>query len=264
MILIKYGGHAMIDPSLSSSFSSEVVELEKKGEQVIVVHGGGPQIEAELKSKSITSTSIAGLRVTTPEMMNVIEMVLTGRVLRDVTNSIIQAGGKSIGITGRDARLLIAKKITESATGEPIEVGQVGEIIHVNPEVLITLLDAGYIPVVAPVSADLSGNVFNVNADSAAGAIAGAMKVDRVIFLTDVPGLLSNWPDQASLIKKLSYREAKAILPTLSDGMIPKIAACLHAIEQGAKSAQIVDGREPHVLSRALSDENQVGTVITV
>ena len=263
MILIKYGGHAMVDQKLSQDFARELVTINNGGQKLVVVHGGGPQIEAELKAKSISSTSIAGLRVTTPEMMNVVEMVLTGRVLRDVTNLILQAGGNAVGITGRDAQLLIAKKVTHSETGEPIEVGQVGEIVKVNPEIIRVLMDSGFIPVIAPVSADAQGSAFNVNADSAAGAIAGSLKVERAIFLTDVPGLMRNWPDQTSLIREISYADAKALLPSLSDGMIPKVAACLRAIEHGAQSAQIVDGREAHVLTKALASANPIGTVIT-
>lgn len=157
MIMVKYGGHAMVDHKLSADFAREVVALERSGQKVVIVHGGGPQIEAELKSKSITSTSVAGLRVTTPEMMNIVEMVLTGRVLRDVTNLILQAGGNAVGITGRDAHLLVAKKVTHSAIGEPIEVGQVGEIIEVNSGILTTLIDAGFIPIVAPSPPILKG-----------------------------------------------------------------------------------------------------------
>ena len=261
MILIKYGGHAMINESLASAFARDVVGLVKSGEQVIVVHGGGPQIEAELKLRSINSTSIAGLRVTTPEMMNVIEMVLTGRVLRDVTNALIQAGGMAVGISGRDGQLLLATKLTKSAIGTEIDVGQVGEIVKVNSALIETLLSGGFIPVVAPVSADEDGVPFNVNADSAAGALAGALKVERTIFLTDVPGLLRNWPDQSTLIPAITYGQARSMLPTLADGMIPKVAACLHAIEQGARSAQIVDGRVPGVIHEAIAQN--IGTVIS-
>lgn len=261
MIVIKYGGHAMTNESLAASFASNVVQLVKQGEHVIVVHGGGPQIESELSLRSITSTSIAGLRVTTPEMMNVVEMVLTGRVLSDVTNAIIMAGGQAVGISGRDGQLLIAERLTKSATGESMDVGQVGEIVHVNPKLLNTLLAGGFIPVVAPVSASAAGVAYNVNADSAAGAIAGALKVDRAVFLTDVSGLYRNWPDPSSLIPKITYGEAKALLPSLADGMIPKIAACLTAIEAGAKSAQIVDGRVAGAVLDAIANDS--GTVIT-
>ena len=261
MIVIKYGGHAMVSEELAESFSRDVVSLVEKGEQLVVVHGGGPQIEAELKLRAITSTAVAGLRVTTPEMMDVVEMVLTGRVLRDVTNGIIQAGGNAVGVTGRDARLILVERLTRSATGEPIDVGQVGQIIEVNPELLTSLISAGFIPIVAPVSADKNGVAYNVNADTAAGAIAGALVAERAIFLTDVPGLFRNWPDPSSLISQITYSEAKSLLPTLADGMIPKIAACLHAIEQGAHSAQIIDGRNPGAIINAM--EHNHGTVIT-
>lgn len=261
MIVIKYGGHAMTNESLAAGFARDVVQLVNKGEQIIVVHGGGPQIEAELALRSITSTSVAGLRVTTPEMMNVVEMVLTGRVLADVTNALIKAGGQAVGISGRDAQLLIAERLTKSATGETIDVGQVGEIVQVNPNLINTLLAGGFIPVVAPISASTSGVAYNVNADSAAGALAGALKVDRALFLTDVAGLYRNWPDPSSLIAKISYQEAKALLPALADGMIPKVAACLSAIEAGAKSAQIVDGRTVGAVLDAIANDS--GTVIT-
>lgn len=261
MIVVKYGGHAMVNADLAESFATDIVSLVNAGERVIVVHGGGPQIDQELKARNLTWQTVTGLRATTPEMMDVIEMVLTGRVLREVTNSIIQAGGMAVGITGRDGATLMARKIRTSALGEVIDVGQVGEIHSVDTRLLQTLLGANFIPVIAPVSADENGVAYNVNADSAAGAIAGALHVDRAIFLTDVPGLLRHWPDPTSLIDEISYVEAKQLLPTLSDGMVPKIAACLHAIECGAKAAQIIDGRELGALSKALSTHQ--GTVIT-
>lgn len=261
MILVKYGGHAMVNEELAASFAENVVSLRGNGEQVVVVHGGGPQIERELKARSISTETIAGLRVTTPEMMDVVEMVLTGRVLRDVTNSLIQAGGFAVGITGRDAQLFTVEKLSKSGAGESIDVGQVGEIVAVNTKIITTLLADGFIPVVAPVSADEKGIPYNVNADSAAGALAGALQVERAIFLTDVPGLLKDWPNMDSLVAQITYSEAEALLPNLSDGMIPKIAACLHAIRKGARSAQIIDGRVPNALKDAIVF-NQ-GTVIT-
>ena len=261
MIVIKFGGHAMVNAELSRSFAEDVVHLVGQGERVVVVHGGGPQIEAELEFRGIGSTMVAGLRVTTPEIMDIVEKILTGRVLRDVTNAIIQAGGKGVGITGRDGQLIVVEPLTRSATGERIDVGRVGEITRVNPHLLTALLSAGYIPVVAPVSADLNGLAYNVNADSVAGAIAGALRSERTIFLTDVPGLMREWPDPKSLISALTYEEAKGLLPTVADGMIPKIAACLHAIEQGARSAQIIDGRVPGAIMKALGAD--FGTVIT-
>jgi acetylglutamate kinase len=194
-------------------------------------------------------------------MMNVVEMVLTGRVLADVTNALITAGGQAVGISGRDGQLLIAERLTKSATGEEIDVGQVGEIVQVNTKLLITLLEGGFIPIVAPVSASTSGVPYNVNADSAAGAIAGALHVERALFLTDVAGLYRNWPNPTSLITRISYSEAKTLLPSLADGMIPKVAACLMAIEAGAKSAQIVDGRIAGVVLDAIAHDS--GTVIS-
>ncbi len=261
MILVKYGGHAMVNEELALSFAANVVNLVEHGEQVVVVHGGGPQIERELKTRSISTKTVAGLRVTTPEMMDVVETVLTGRVLRDVTNSLIQAGGAAVGITGRDAQLFIVEKLSKSGTGETIDVGQVGEIVTINTKIITSLLAEGFIPVVAPISADKKGIPYNVNADSAAGALAGALQVERAIFLTDVPGLLRDWPNMDSFVAQITYDEAQALLPNLSDGMIPKIAACLHAIKMGAKSAQIIDGRVPNALLDAINMDQ--GTVIT-
>lgn len=261
MIVIKYGGHAMTDAQLAKDFARDLAQVVASGQKVVVVHGGGPQIEQELHAREITSTMVSGLRVTTPEVMEVVEMVLAGRVLRDVTGLLNQAGASAVGITGCDGGLLMAERLTHSASGEVIDVGQVGEISSVNAQIIHTLIDAGFLPVIAPISTDGAGTVFNVNADSAAGAIAGALEVDRVIFLTDVPGVFRNWPDESSLIPHMTYEEAEQLLPLLTGGMIPKVGACMRAIAQGAKSAQILDGRVPGIIKRAVSQE--IGTVIT-
>jgi acetylglutamate kinase len=255
MIVIKYGGHAMTDAQLAKDFARDLAQVVASGQKVVVVHGGGPQIEHELHAREITSTMVSGLRVTTPEVMEVVEMVLAGRVLRDVTGLLNQAGASAVGITGCDGGLLMAERLTHSASGEVIDVGQVGEISSVNPQIIHTLIDAGFLPVIAPISTDGAGTVFNVNADSA------ALEVDRVIFLTDVPGVFRNWPDESSLIPHMTYEEAEQLLPLLTGGMIPKVGACMRAIAQGAKSAQILDGRVPGIIKRAVSQE--IGTVIT-
>ena len=251
----------MTDAQLAKDFARDLAQVVASGQKVVVVHGGGPQIEQELHARDITSTMVSGLRVTTPEVMEVVEMVLAGRVLRDVTSLLNQAGASAVGITGCDGGLLIAERLTHSASGEVIDVGQVGEISSVNPQIIHTLIDAGFLPVIAPISTDGAGTVFNVNADSAAGAIAGALEVDRVIFLTDVEGIYRAWPDKSSLISEISIDELKQIAPSFKDGMIPKVKAAISAIDSGAFSVRIANGTDLASVLDAL--DNQGGTLVS-
>ena len=260
MIVIKYGGHAMTDASLQSAFANEVLSLQQSGKQPVVVHGGGPQIEAALEKLGIKSEFISGLRVTTPEIMSVVQQVLCGEVLRSVVSSINHAGGKAVGITGCDSNLITAIRKPKLINGKSVDLGLVGEIDYVDVSVVTTLLADGYIPVIAPVSQDKNGEPLNVNADIAAGAIAGALKAELALFLTDVSGLYKNWPDESSLINGISVTEARKLLPALNAGMIPKITACLNAIDSGATCARISDGRISGAITNAVS--GTVGTLV--
>lgn len=260
MIVIKYGGHAMTDASLQSAFANEVVSLQHSGKQPVVVHGGGPQIEAALQKLGIKSEFISGLRVTTPEIMDVVQQVLCGEVLKSVVSSINKAGGKAVGITGRDSNLITAIRKPKVINGASVDLGLVGEIDHVDASVVTTLLADGHIPVIASVSQDKNGEPLNVNADIAAGAIAGALKAELALFLTDVSGLYRNWPDESSLINEISVTEARKLLPALNAGMIPKITACLNAIDSGATCARISDGRISGAITNAVS--GLVGTLV--
>jgi acetylglutamate kinase len=260
MIVIKYGGHAMTDDSLQYAFANEVVALQQSGKQPVVVHGGGPQIEAALEKLGIKSEFISGLRVTTPEIMDVVQQVLCGEVLRSVVNSINNAGAKAVGITGRDSNLITAIRKPKTIDGETVDLGLVGEIETVDPSLIKSLISGGYIPVIAPVSQDKTGIALNVNADIAAGAIAGALNAELALFLTDVSGLYRNWPDESSLISEISINEARELLPSLSAGMIPKITACLNAIDSGAVCARISDGRISGAITNAVS--GTAGTLV--
>ncbi len=242
MIVIKFGGHAMgSDPV----WMSEIAQLFKSGQKFVIVHGGGPQIDAQLKVEGIASEFKGGFRVTSPEVMKVVESVLTGTVLRSVVRSLIAVGLPAVGITGSDSKLL---EVTLKNGGE---LGLVGEVVRVNPEILTHLLIGGFIPVVAPVANDSAGRALNVNADLAAGAIAGALGADEMLFMTDVPGIYRNWPDKDSLIEEISISELAQL--QFSDGMVPKVAAAINAINSGAKSARVIDGKSLDAFHSALA-----------
>ncbi|MBU3692941.1 MAG: acetylglutamate kinase [Candidatus Nanopelagicaceae bacterium] len=245
MIVIKFGGHAMGDNA--SQWMNELVERFKGGERFVVVHGGGPQIDKELKLRNIQKKMINGFRYTDQETMQVVEMVLTGTVLRSVVRSLIRVGLPAVGITGSDSGLLqVDYKDKET-------LGLVGVVKKVNPKLLHDLLDMGYLPVIAPVANDLEGTALNVNADLAAGAIAGALRATQMLFLTDVPGIYANWPEQSSLIESITVQELKRI--DFTEGMIPKVEAAINAIESGALSSRVIDGNSIESFVSALNGE---------
>ena len=242
MIVIKFGGHAMgSDPA----WMREIAELFQQGKKFVIVHGGGPQIDLQLKTEGIVSAFKGGFRITTPEVMKVVESVLTGTVLRSVVRSLIAVGLPAVGITGSDAKLL---EVTLKDDGA---LGLVGEVARVNPEILNNLLEGGFIPVVAPVSNDATGKALNVNADLAAGALAGALRAEEMLFMTDVPGIYQNWPDKDSLISEISISELAKM--QFADGMVPKVAAAINAIESGAKSVRVIDGKSLEAFHAALA-----------
>lgn len=262
MIVIKYGGHAMTGDIQALKPWVEVIKNEmSKGQQFIIVHGGGPQIDAEIAVAGLKKEVIGGYRVTTPEVFAIVEKVLTGTVLRQLVRTFKVLGLPAVGIAGSDGGLLEVspKKIT--IDGGMVSLGQVGEVHGVNPKVLHTLLSAGYLPIVSPVATDGDGVGMNINADSAAGAIAGAVKADQVIFMTDVAGIYANWPDQSSLISEISAAKLAEIAHTFEEGMAPKVSACLNAINSGARAARIIDGRDSENFQAALN--SQGGTLVS-
>ena len=245
MIVIKFGGHAMGENS--ADWMRELALRFKAGERFVIVHGGGPQIDQELKIRNIEKKMINGFRYTDSETMKVVEMVLTGTVLRSVVRSLIKAGLPAVGITGSDTALL------EVDFKDEEKLGLVGVVNKVNPKLLHDLLDMGYLPVIAPVANDSNGTALNINADLAAGAIAGALRAAQMLFLTDVPGIYANWPDQSSLIQSIGVQQLKNI--TFSEGMVPKVEAAINAIESGALSSRVIDGKSIEAFVSALNGE---------
>ncbi|MDU0349061.1 acetylglutamate kinase [Actinomyces sp. MRS3W] len=263
-IVIKYGGNAMIDEDLKRAFAADVLFLHQVGLRPVVVHGGGPQISAMLTRLGIDSEFKGGLRVTTPEVMDVVRMVLTGGVQRELVSLLNESGSAAVGISGEDGGLLRARQRLATVDGERVDVGLVGDVVEVDPRSVIELLDQGRIPVVssvAPLVADAT-TVLNVNADTAAAALAVALKAQKLIVLTDVEGLYSNWPDKGSLVSRIGADALEALLPELSSGMVPKMEACLRAVRGGVGQAHVVDGRQPHSMLLEIVTDDGVGTVV--
>ena len=269
-VVIKYGGHAMADEALRAGFAQDLVFLRYAGLRPVVVHGGGPQITEQLERLGLASTFTAGLRVTTPETMDVVRMVLTGQVNRDVVGLINRHGPFAVGMSGEDANLFTARRKPAMVDGEAVDIGLVGEIAAVSPGAVRALLADGRIPVVSSVAAGRSGEVYNVNADTAAGALAAALGAAKLVMLTDVPGLYADWPgpDQdlenlpRPVITELTIAELEAMLPGLSAGMIPKMTACLNAVRGGVPQAHVLDGRLPHAVLLEIFTDSGIGTMV--
>lgn len=260
--VIKYGGNAMIDDSLKRAFAEDVVFLRAAGLKPVVVHGGGPQISAMLKRLGISSEFRGGLRVTTPETMEVVRMVLTGQVSRELVGLINQHGPLAIGMSGEDGGLFLAGRRDAMVDGEPVDVGLVGDIHQVDPAAVLDLIDAGRIPVISTVAPDDDGQVLNINGDTAAAALAIALKARKLVVLTDVEGLYSDWPDRSSLLAEITDTELAAMLPSLQSGMVPKMEACLRAVRGGVPTATVIDGRVPHSLLLEVFTSDGVGTMV--
>jgi acetylglutamate kinase len=266
-IVVKYGGHAMGDPELAASFGRDIALLKQVGVNPVVVHGGGPQINAMLERLAIKSTFIAGLRVTDAAMVEVVEMVLSGSVNKQVTALINAAGALAVGISGKDGGLIQAKKLTRTVIDQDnpmqkvLDLGFVGEPAHVDVRVIHALTGSGLIPVIAPVGMGADGQTYNINSDDAAGAIAGALGATRLLMLTDVEGVLDR---NRKLIPELSAARAREAIAagTISGGMIPKVENCLKAVREGARGAVILDGRVPHAVLLELFTEAGPGTLI--
>ena len=269
-VVIKYGGHAMADEELRAGFAQDVVFLRYAGLRPVVVHGGGPQITEQLDRLGLASTFTAGLRVTTPETMDVVRMVLTGRVNRDVVGLINRHGPFAVGMSGEDANLFTARRKPAIVDGAPVNIGLVGEIAAVSPGAVCALLDDGRIPVVSSVAAGEDGEVYNVNADTAAGALAVALGAAKLVVLTDVAGLYADWPAGGAagpaapgqVISQLAAAELEALLPGLSAGMIPKMAACLDAVRGGVPQAHVLDGRLQHAVLLEIFTDSGIGTMV--
>ena len=262
-VVIKYGGNAMTDDSLKRAFAEDVVFLRRVGLKPVVVHGGGPQISSMLDKLQIASEFRGGLRVTTPEAMDVVRMVLVGQVGRELVNLINQHGPFAVGMSGEDGGLFTARKRGLVVDDEEVDLGLVGDVKSVDPSSLNDLIDAGRIPVVATVAPDTSGQVHNVNGDTAAAALAVALKARRLVMLTNVAGVYANYPDEDSIITQINTTEVRDLLPSLDAGMIPKMEACLSAVEGGVASATVIDGRVPHCLLLEIFTDEGVGTMVT-
>jgi acetylglutamate kinase len=267
IIVVKYGGHAMGDEHLARDFARDIVLLEQTAINPIVVHGGGPQIEAMLKKVGVQSQYAAGLRITDAKTLEIVEMVLAGSINKQMVGYINEAGGKAIGLCGKDGNMVVARKLTrtvidpDSAIEQVIDLGFVGEPDKVDTTVLTQILGRKLIPVLAPVAAAVDGGTFNVNADTFAGAIAGALKAKRLLLLTDVPGVLDK---SKQLIKELSVDDARRLIAdgTISGGMIPKVETCIEALDHGVEGVVILDGKVPHAVLLELFTELGSGTLI--
>jgi acetylglutamate kinase len=261
-VVVKFGGNAMIDADLTAAFAEDIVFLRLAGLRPVVVHGGGPQINAMLDQLGIESEFCGGLRVTTPEVMRVVEMVLTGQVQREIVRDINEHGPLAVGMSGEDGGLLNGKKRMATVDGQPVDVGLVGDITEVRPEPILSLLDQGLIPVISTIARGEHGETLNVNADTAAGAIAQALGANKLVMLTDVEGVYRNWPSSEEVIAEITAEELRTMLPTLSSGMIPKMEACLRAVESGVSRAHVIDGRVPHSLLVEVFTDRGVGTMV--
>src|SRR3954447_962968 len=240
-ILVKYGGNAMTDETLKRAFAEDIVFLRMAGFRPVVVHGGGPQISAMLDRLGIESEFRGGLRVTTPEAMDVVRMVLVGQVQRELVGLLNEHGPLAVGLSGEDAGLFTAERANTVVDGEEVDLGLVGEVAHVRPEAVRDLVDAGRIPVISSVAPDADGTVHNVNADTAAAALAVALGAEKLLVLPDVEGLYRDWPDSDDVIGEISPEELEKLLPSLASGMLPKMGACLTAVRGGVPRATVVD-----------------------
>jgi len=262
IVVVKYGGNAMTDDLLKRAFAEDIAFLRFAGFRPVVVHGGGPQISTMLDRLGIESEFRGGLRVTTPEAMDVVRMVLVGQVQRELVGLINEHGPLAVGLSGEDAGLFTAEQTGTVVDGQEVDLGLVGEVAQVRPEAVLDLIEAGRIPVVSSVAPDVDGVVHNVNADSAAAALAAALGAEKLLVLTDVEGLYLDWPDPEEVIGEISPEALEEILPTLASGMIPKMSACLQAVRGGVKRATVVDGRQAHAVLLELFTDEGVGTQV--
>ncbi|QPK80125.1 acetylglutamate kinase [Corynebacterium lizhenjunii] len=262
IVVVKYGGNAMVDEQLREAFAQDMVFLRTVGVKPVVVHGGGPQISAMLERVGLEGEFRGGFRVTTPEVMDIVRMVLFGKVGRELVGLINSHGPYAVGTSGEDAALFTATKRLVDVDGQATDIGQVGDIVDVNPAALMDIIDAGRIPVVSTIAPGLDGEVYNINADTAAGALAAALGAERLVILTNVEGLYTDWPNRDSLVSKIEAADLSAVLPGLDSGMIPKMESCLRAVEQGVNAAHVIDGRIAHAVLLELLTPGGIGTMV--
>lgn len=272
-VVIKFGGNAMVDEELKRAFAQDVVFLRHAGLRPVVVHGGGPQISAQLDLLGLESEFKGGLRVTTPEAMNVVRMVLAGQVQRELVGLLNEHGPLAVGMTGEDAHLMTATKHFAQVDGERVDIGRVGEITAIDPGAVRALLDDGRIPVISSIArssdeedtasgASGASGVFNVNADTAAAALAAALDAETLMVLTDVEGLYEDWPNSDEVISRLTATELEKLLPDLASGMVPKMRGCLHAVRNGVHTARVIDGRVQHSILLEIFTDEGIGTMV--
>ena len=267
-VVVKFGGNAMVDEELKAAFAQDVVFLRHAGLRPVVVHGGGPQISAQLDRLGLESEFRAGLRVTTPEMMDVVRMVLAGQVQRELVNLLNRHGALAVGMTGEDAHIMSAVKHYADLDGEQVDLGRVGRITDVDTGAVQALLDDGRIPVVSSIArgADTpegdGPGVYNVNADTAAAALAAGLGAETLIVLTDVEGLYADWPHSDDVISQLTAGQLEKLLPDLASGMVPKMEGCLHAVRNGVHTARVLDGRVPHSILLEIFTDEGIGTMV--
>ncbi|KOX09069.1 acetylglutamate kinase [Micromonospora sp. NRRL B-16802] len=261
-VVIKYGGNAMTDPALQQAFAADMVFLRYAGLKPVVVHGGGPQISAMLGRLGIASEFRGGLRVTTAEAMDVVRMVLVGQVGRELVGLINSHGPFAVGLSGEDARLFTAVRRPAYVDGLPVDVGQVGDVESVDVSAVTDLIEAGRIPVISTVAPDVDGVLHNLNADTAAAALAIALQARKLVVLTDVAGLYADWPDTTSLISEIAADDLAKLLPSLESGMVPKMEACLRAVRGGVPAAHVVDGRVAHSTLLEVFTSEGFGTMV--
>lgn len=262
VIVVKYGGNAMTDETLKQAFAEDIVFLRMAGFRPVVVHGGGPQISQMLDRLGIASEFKGGLRVTSDEAMDVVRMVLVGKVQRELVGLINSHGPLAVGLSGEDAGLFTARRTNAVVDGEEVDIGQVGEVAEVRPEAVLDVIEAGRIPVISSVAPDVDNVIHNVNADTAAAALAVALTAEKLLVLTDVEGLYRNWPDSDDVIGEIGPDALAELMPSLSSGMVPKMQACLDAVRGGVPRSTVVDGREPHAVLLEIFTDEGVGTQV--
>ena len=261
-VVVKFGGNAMIDEELKRAFAQDVVFLRYAGLRPVVVHGGGPQITRALERSGIVSEFAGGLRVTTPEAMDVVRMVLTGQVQREIVGLINEHGAFAIGLSGEDANSMTARQRHAEIDGKKVDIGRVGDVTAVDPQVIGALMDDGRIPVISSVARAEDGGVYNVNADTAAAALAVGLRAEKLVVLTDVEGLYADWPASDEVVSQLDADELEKLLPSLTSGMVPKMEACLRAVRGGVGAAHVLDGRVQHSLLLEVFTDEGIGTMV--
>lgn len=262
VVVVKFGGNAMVDAELQKAFAEDMAYLRWVGIRPVVVHGGGPQISARLAELGIESEFRGGFRVTTSETISIVRDVLRDQISSQLATLIQDAGAKTLVMSGEDANLFRAEKTALETEDGPVDIGLVGEVTQVNPRIVLEALEAGKIPVISTVAPTTSGELLNVNADLAAAALAVALGAEKLMVLTDVPGVYSDWPNRDSLVSEITAKELETMLPTLESGMIPKMQSCLKAVQGGVPTAHVIDGRTPHSILLEIFTVTGVGTIV--